>query len=248
MSRRLYAIHRWISAVAFVQLAVWTLTGFFFVVVPMKRVHGEHLQGVHDVPIGQGPGALSPSTAMACMAAAGMPDVSRLDLRATPAGLFYTGHVEARALRLDARTCAVAPVDRLEAEETARRDQAGRPRVRSSELIEVAGIEYRGKPLPAWRVVLDESNETTIYVDARTGEITARRNGVWRVYDFLFSLHIMSYETRDDFNHPLIIGAASLAMLTVFSGLSLWMLRVVRRLRSRRPRALPEEPTQPEHP
>ena len=49
MNRRLYAIHRWISALAFVQLALWTISGSFFVLVPIARVHGDHGEGAHPL-------------------------------------------------------------------------------------------------------------------------------------------------------------------------------------------------------
>jgi hypothetical protein len=233
MSRRLYALHRWLSAIAFLQLVVWTMTGLFFAVVPMSRVHGEHVEGAHELPIGPGPGALSPTSAMACFAAMGISEVSRLELRALPAGLFYIARRHDGAARIDARTGAYAPVEQAEAESTARRDQPGDLVVRSAERIEKAGVEYRGKPLPAWRVALADEAGTVVYVDARTGEITARRNDTWRTYDFLWSLHIMSYDTREGFNHPLIIGAASLAVLTVLSGIVLWGIRLARWVRRR---------------
>ncbi|HYU15827.1 MAG TPA: PepSY domain-containing protein, partial [Candidatus Acidoferrum sp.] len=88
--------------------------------------------------------------------------------------------------------------------------------------------EYRDKPLPAWQVRLRDRPGTVVYVDAITGDVTARRNDIWRWYDFLWSLHIMDYRGRDDFNHPLLIGAALLAVLTVLSGLTLWFIRLVR--------------------
>jgi len=239
MARRIYALHRWISALALLQLAAWTMTGFFFVVVPMSRIHGEHVEGAHELPIGPGPGALTATSALACFAAMGMPDVTRLELRAMPAGLFYIARAHggesgvSAVARVDARSCAAAPVARAEAEWTARRDIPGEPAVRSSERIEAAGVEYRGKPLPAWRVALSDPAGTVVYVDARTGDVTARRNDLWRAYDFLWSLHIMSYGTREGFNHPLIIAAASLAVLTVASGMALWVVRLARRLRRR---------------
>ena len=235
MTRTLYAIHRWISALALIQLAVWTVTGLLFAAIRIEEVHGEHVDGAHEIPIGQGPGALSPATAVACLAAAGMPDASRIELRASHAGLFYVGRAGTRSARIDARSCAAAPVGRGEAEEVARRDQPGRPAVRAAELLEAeAGVEYRSKPLPAWRVDLADEGETSVYVDARTGEVTARRNRTWRTFDFLWSLHIMSYETREGFNHPLILIASSLAVLTVASGVAVWILRAARWIRRRR--------------
>ena len=52
-----------------------------------------------------------------------------------------------------------------------------------------------------------------------TDPFVARRNDWWRLFDFVWMLHIMDYETRDDFNHPLLIATAATALLFVVSGL-----------------------------
>ena len=163
--------------------------------------------------------------------AAGVMDPITIELRARPQGVFYIVRNKERAVRIDARLGAPSPVSREEAEETARRDQAGHPRATRVENVARGEIEYREKPLPAWRVDLDDSAGTHVYVDATTGEVTARRTSLWRTYDFFWSLHIMDYTGRESFHHPLILAAAFLAVLTVASGASLWALRLFRRWR-----------------
>jgi uncharacterized iron-regulated membrane protein len=235
MNRRLYALHRWVSAIAFLQLALWTLTGAFFAIAPIKRVRGSSVPRAHELPIPVDAAVLPPVEALRHVEQHGLHGVSSLELRATPAGLFYIAKSRAGALRVDARTGSRARVDRSEAEETARRDQPSRPPVVGATLIEKdAGIEYRGKPVPAWRVSLADGSGTAVYVDAITGDVTARRNDLWRWYDFFWSLHIMDYREREGFNHPLIIAAAALAVTTVATGASLWALRLARRLGRRR--------------
>jgi uncharacterized iron-regulated membrane protein len=235
MSRRLYTIHRWISAIAFVQLTAWTVSGAFFAIVPLSRVRGASVPRAHEAPLPRDPSTLPASQALARAAELGLTDVLTLELRATPAGTFYFAQGRDRTLRLDAHTGAPRRVDREEAEETARRDQPDRPAVASATLLEnSAGIEYRDRPLPAWRVQMANADGMVVYVDANTGEVTARRNDIWRWYDFLWSLHIMDYRGRESFNHPLIIAAAGFAVLTVLSGVALWLVRLGRWIQRRR--------------
>jgi len=80
--------------------------------------------------------------------------------------------------------------------------------------------EYRGR-LPVWRVDFDDDAETTLYVAADTGEVVTRRNRLWRIYDFAWMLHIMDYQEREDFNHPLLVSASVLALLVAVSGIYL---------------------------
>ncbi len=89
----------------------------------------------------------------------------------------------------------------------------------SAALIEVAPNEYRGGPLPAWQINFED--DVVLYLDSRTAKLHAVRTTKWRVFDFLWMLHIMDYDEREDFNHPLLIIAASFGVLTSLSGLLL---------------------------
>ncbi len=235
MSRRLYAVHRWIAALAGAQLLVWTVSGLVFSLVPEESVSGSPVAHAHESPIPDAPGALDPGEALRRAAVEGAKGASKIELRSSPAGLYYVVRGSSGPLRLDARTGALAPVTLAEAEETARRDQPGRPPVASSSLVERdARSEYRTKPLPAFRVELADGRGTVVYVDAKTGDVTARRGSVWRVYDALYLLHTMDYGARGSVNSPLLAAASLLGLVTVVSGLVVWGARILARRRAAR--------------
>jgi hypothetical protein len=56
--------------------------------------------------------------------------------------------------------------------------------------------------------------------------VTARRSTLWRVYDFLWSLHIMDFKNHEDFNTPLLIVATGLALAMVVTGIILFPSRL----------------------
>ena len=232
MNRFLYAAHRWLSALALSQLAVWILTGLFFASCSIESVRGEHVEIDRRLDPEDAAALLAPSTALAVAAGTGAP-VDTLELRRTPEGPVWIARgPHHAALRLDARTGAARPVSRTEAENVARADQRGAPAAVEALLVEHdAPVEYRDHPLPAWRVQLSDGRGTVIWVDARTADVTARRNDLWRWYDFFWSLHIMDYRGRESFHHPLLIVAAALATLAVVSGATLWIVRLLRRIR-----------------
>ena len=88
--------------------------------------------------------------------------------------------------------------------------------------VEKAEGEIRGATLPLWRVDLDDRWQSSVYVDPVTGRIVAARNTLWRIYDFFWMLHIMDYDTRDDFNNNLLRSASGVGWFIGLSGL--WML------------------------
>jgi hypothetical protein len=237
MNRFFYSVHKWVSAAAFIQLAVWTVTGFLFAWIPQEKLKSTPVEGAHRAVLVDAPPVTVAGALEVGAAAAG--GIESVELRGTPAGPFFIVRGDRATVRVDARTGELRPVGKGEAEAIARRDQPGGPPVRETTLVtDSPSIEYRDCEhgdctLPVFRVALGDSAGTIIYVDAATGDVTARRNDTWRTYDFLWSLHIMDYKGRDDFNHLLIRCAAVLAMATVFSGMVILAIRATRWFRGR---------------
>jgi hypothetical protein len=236
MNRLLYFLHKWISTAAFVQLAIWTVSGSVFAWVSQESIRSTPVEGAHRGVITGAP-IVPVARAIEVAAAAGA--VDRVELRGTPTGAYYVVHGPGATLRVDARSGELAPVSRAEAELIARRDQPDSPPVRETTLIESSPpVEYRDCEhtectLPVYQVALADPAGTVVYIDAATGDVTARRNDRWRLYDFFWSLHIMDYRAREDFNHWLIRGAGLLAVATVASGIAVLVLRATRWVRRR---------------
>ena len=51
-----------------------------------------------------------------------------------------------------------------------------------------------------------------------TGRPTCGHDVRWRQFDFLWMMHIMDYEARDDFNTVVLQVASTLGLVTVLSG------------------------------
>ena len=94
--------------------------------------------------------------------------------------------------------------------------------------------EVRFLNRPVWQVNFADWHGTSLYVDAVTGELVTRRHTLWRVFDFLWMLHIMDYETRDNINTLLLSVAAVAGLLTVLAGG--WLTLFMRGLIGRRQR------------
>lgn len=95
--------------------------------------------------------------------------------------------------------------------------------------------EIRGRDLPVWKVTFQEPVPVNLYIHPWTGELLARRTPQWRIFDFLWMLHIMDFDTRDNFNHLLLQVAAALGLMVTLGGLVLWAITTRLFRRSRRP-------------
>jgi len=107
-------------------------------------------------------------------------------------------------------------------------------KVESAEYLTEAGAhhEYREKPLPAWAITYSQPANCTVYVAAELGTFQAVRHNQWRMFDFLWMLHTMDYESRDNFGNLLLRVFSVFGLLTVISGLVLFFVSSPRRKRA----------------
>jgi hypothetical protein len=238
MARKDYAIHRWLGAVVGIQLFLWSLGGFIFATHDLDWVHGNRGRAkAPDNRVDMASVRISPQQAVTAATSAGAPET--VTLRVFMGQPVYEIRGSDGTALIDARSGEVrSPISEALARSIATSDRSGEVAVSSiSSIDKDPPSEYRGGTVPAWRVVLDDSDNTHIYIAKNTGRITARRNDAWRRFDFFWMLHTMDYKGRDNFNHWLLIGFSALGLITVLSGWFLWGTRVVRRIRKRRRQA-----------
>jgi uncharacterized iron-regulated membrane protein len=217
-------IHRWLALLMAIQILFWFVSGLFFAVVPIETVRSEHQ--IAEAP----PEPVNLDQSAACLqrvAASGAPAGHRIEVRSMlgrPVAVVSEG--EARPHLYDLSTGRqLSPIPASLARTIAEVDHAGNARARTAQLVREASPEYRGA-LPAWRVDFDDGANRAVYVAADTGAVTARRSTLWRVYDFLWSLHIMDFKNHEDFNTPLLIVATALALVMIVTGIILFPSRL----------------------
>ncbi len=117
------------------------------------------------------------------------------------------------------------PCRKQTAREVALSDFTGEGEIEKMELLGSPPREF-GRPGPVWRAEFSDVDETRLYISPENGVVLARRNRVWRFYDFFWMLHIMDYEERENFNNPLIRTFAITGLFFALSGLALVVFRV----------------------
>ena len=215
--------HRWLGIVAAVQLLIWTGTGLFFAIMPIDGIRGAgiveqgaafRLKHVKLIP---------PNQLVRRYPELDNVSIDEVQIKQRMHTPIYLMTVNKQWLAFNAKTGDRLPaLHENEARLIARNNS--RADVRSAALVTQlpVGSEYRGGELPAWRVELEAPDSAVLWIGANSGQINAVRTSQWRVYDFLWSLHIMDYRGRDNFNTWLLRGFALLGLVTMLSGVWLF--------------------------
>ena len=222
-------IHKWVSLIVGVQVIFWVVGGLVMVSIPIERVRSEH--HVREVALPTLPSNVLP---LAEVAARTGIQPTRAELRSTLRGPVWvlrngdekpvtvsalTGTPPAAMTATEARAAAVAAYV-----------GTGTP----------VAVQYLARPpqetgreTPVWRVDFNDVERTTFYVSPVTAEVETKRSAVWRLYDFMWRLHILDFKDGENTNHPLLILVTALTLSLLVTGLILLVVRLKRDLLKR---------------
>ena len=219
--------HRWLGLIVSIQLLMWTASGLFFSIPDITDVRGEqYLSQTHSININQlAREKIVPISAIIDTAKINLEANETVLLKHRAGRLIYQVEKNApeKKLIFDALTgqpmTYITPTEALSI-------VVDRTELSPTEAVLIneskTGSEFRGRDLPLYKVTVTKPKKGIVYVDPVTGEIAAIRTKLWRAWDFLWSLHIMDYQERDDFSQWLLRLFSALGVLTVLSGIILW--------------------------
>jgi len=231
--RKIRKTHRWMGVILGIQFLFWTIGGLYFSWSNMDEIHGDH-QKAHIHPIGSD------------IKLANLNDIlQKLKVKDTVNYIFDTRliqvlgnptyqihyskeHDRGRKIQLaNALTGELrGALTKNEATEIAQTNFADDAKVKNVEYLTTTNghHEYRESPLPAYAVTFDHPSNTTVYVSSELGTVQKFRNNKWRIFDFLWMMHTMDYQTRDNLSNWLLRAFSIFGLLTISSGFILFFV------------------------
>ncbi len=203
---RLRRWHVWLGWLVGVPMIFWTVSGLVMVARPIADVRGTAL--IRDAaPIASTRGVVAPMIDGRA--------ISAMKLESRAGGpRWVISFADGGGRLADPATGALLPaIGAAEAAREVMTRYTGQAKV-----VETSRVAANSPPLElrramdGWRVRMDD--DTHFYVDAGSGEIVARRTSWWRIYDFMWGLHIMDPGGREDTHNPFVILFGLLALLT----------------------------------
>ena len=205
--------HIWLGWLIGVPMLLWSVSGVLMVIRPIEEVRGATL--LSD------PRPVRSATPLVAPAIDVRP-LSKLTLEQRATGPRWVLAFADGGSRL-ADPASGRLLGAMSAADAARELGArytGKARISSVTHIDPANppLDLR-RPLDSWKIAMSDS--TFFYVDRWSGEIVARRTAWWRIYDFMWGLHIMDLQTREDAHNPWLIGFGITAAVTTIMALIL---------------------------
>lgn len=233
--------HRYLGVLLGIQFILWTIGGLYFSWNDIDEVHGDFQR--KRVPLlSSNIQMVSPSTVLDSIRKTHRIDslvsIQLIDILGKP---FYQircisalhdmqshkDHHELMNHLADAQTGSLRPpLSKDEAVAVAKRYFVDKSKVINVEAVDSIHPhhEYRSGELPAYAISFEHPSKTTVYVATELGTVQKFRNDKWRVFDFLWMLHTMDYEGRDNFGNILLRVFSIFGLITVLSGFLLYFI------------------------
>lgn len=221
-SRRL---HKWLGLLVGVQALFWMASGLYMTAISIDVIHGDHLSHMGRPPVDAGAVKIQPA-----QLAEQFPTMTGFRLKRLLEMEVYEVKHEGGISLVDALNGKrLDPLDQRRAQSVALDAYQGDGGLKEIRLLQQLPQEVAVRKGPLWRADFDDDYGTTLWVSPATGEVIAKRHTLWRIFDFLWMLHIMDYETRNDVNNMLLRVASVAGTLFALSGLWLLWFTVRRR-------------------
>ncbi len=214
-------IHKWAGLILGIQILLWFTSGFLMSFMPIDEIHGDHLLK-KPAPTAINLSKVNLSTIAEQVSA----PIQSLELNSwlgqtvvtvkTPEGIkrFTTPDMH-----------PITVINKSQIQQILAAQLKGNPEIHQLKRLNHVPNEARGNIAPLWQVQLADAENTRIYISDQSGQIVAKRTDRWRLFDFLWMLHIMNYDDRVSFNHPLLYITAFSAMLFTLTGFVLLYFR-----------------------
>jgi hypothetical protein len=227
-------LHRWLSLVVFAQLMIWIVTGLYFNLMDHRKASGNQYrtQLVHNIAQFNG-NKLYPITQVVNH----YPKAIRIELVERLNKPFYLvtvgqglyQHFPREQRLIDGYSGESITLTQALAEQIALRS------VKPDALTIIASSQLTPAPLAelpkhqnsAWQINLDNSEQTSIYVDSQSGAILGHVDNDKRLADLMFTLHFMDYRNLGHFNHWWLQLLALLTFIFALTGVY-WVVHLIK--------------------
>jgi uncharacterized iron-regulated membrane protein len=215
-------VHKWLGFVVAIQVLLWISGGVVMSVLPIEEVRGKHLL----VPISD---SIQPqNTVLSETLSLNQWQSINWHLRGNKWIIKATGFDGQTKWFAPSSGQPVGHLSKTEINSIATSRHVNQVEVAAIYNLEQIPFEVRHLAPPLYQVNFDDWSNSTFYINPQSGDISSVRSDIWRLYDFFWMLHIMDYQEREDFNHPILIIAALLSLAFTMTGLLLIYFSIIK--------------------
>ena len=205
-------VHKYLSFFISIQLLLWTISGIYFAFNKIELVRGEqYLKQVEQ--------SINLSEFNFTIA-----NASNINITKRLNENIIVAQVDSNAQYLNKSGRPLKKLSTEEAMNSVMSQTTLSPYLVEEVSDSEAGSEYRGRPLPIYRVKSKtyQGKDINAYLNVYSGEVIAIRSNQWRIWDLMWGFHIMDWKERDNIDNLLLKIFSILALVSSLTGIMLF--------------------------
>jgi len=206
------------------QFVIWSISGAYMVIFDIDYIHGDSLVANNSTFLKHEQINYSIAELYS-----DHPKAKKIELSTLLGDAIYRFDVGQKKYLLSADTGkSLSPISENDAVNIAKHQYKPENATikQVSLIIENPPFELSARHLPVWRVDFGEFSSPSFYISVHTGELVTKRHTFWRLFDWMFSFHVMDYVEEDASNNLLFIFAV-LSIVASFFGIVLTYFRLL---------------------
>ncbi|WDE11419.1 2Fe-2S iron-sulfur cluster-binding protein [Thalassomonas haliotis] len=225
----LKALHKWTSVVVGIQLLLWLISGFYFVIMDHQDARGSVYRVRPPVQQIDHQRLLEPGLILSRQqASVGLQQITLLGipyyLLTHEQGLYR--HFTNSYSLVNAYNGELTRINEAMASSLARSSYNGPGTVVSALRLAPPVADLPKEQNSVWQVNFDDDINTSVYLDAGSGHVIGHSNDDKRFADFFFMLHFMDYGSVKGFNNIQIIFFAVVTLFLSLTGF-IWTINLI---------------------
>ena len=216
--------HKWLMLFLGLQFLIWAISGLYMVVFDIHYIHGDSLVTKNQVFLQKA----QVNYPLAKLYAE-HPKASNVALTTLLGAAVYRYKEGNKNYLVSADSGKMlSPINETDARRIAKSNfHDTKANIRNVFLIEdEPPSELSSRHLPVWRVDFEDSTNASFYISVQTGKLVTKRHTYWRIFDWMFSFHVMDY-VEEDASNKLLFVTLLFALLASFFGFVLTYFRVI---------------------
>jgi len=221
-------VHKWAGLVLGIQIILWFASGFFMSFSNIDKVHGDFVALKQTFPVS----AEQVIPVNEASRKYGNGEMKTATLRTVIDHPVWELNGDKGIVYVDGRNGKLwAGLSEDQVRGIAGQYYIGTGQIETIAILDVAPKDYRSD-VPVWQLRYDDKERTRLYISPDTGDLLKTRTRLWRIFDFMWMLHIMDYDDRDDINNWWLVVLSFCALMFALSGAALVVHRVILRPRA----------------
>ncbi|MBC7475160.1 MAG: hypothetical protein H7263_12775 [Candidatus Sericytochromatia bacterium] len=210
-SKYLNYAHRYLGLIIFLQVILWSFSGFFMYYLDFSDLYISPPDKPIDLNI------KLPTIQDVVKKNLLGEKILNISLKNIAGNPFYDVKTDKKEVLVDQNNMLINKLSEKIVEKISTEKYIGKGQILSIKLLEKSKGNFYSLT-PVYKVSYDDAQKTELYINPNNGELLAKRKALWGFYNNMWEYHLMKYTTNTALNKNLLLISAIISLFVSVTG------------------------------